>query len=162
MLRIMTSTGHKIDTNTGFSFISAKISMLIKVTLASFILASLLCPSVSFSPWMVRRLRRTVEIRRQHEAAKAQDKPKTDDHRPTTLGKLEVRNLAQVWRQERERLKRYEYGTVDERNVTSLVRAGKKPQHFVNVEFKEKEKYRHDSLLNEIVHSIDTDAYLAL
>mmetsp|Transcript_16056 Transcript_16056/g.30564 ORF Transcript_16056/g.30564 Transcript_16056/m.30564 type:complete len:136 (-) Transcript_16056:152-559(-) len=133
---------------------------MIKSTLTCFILAAFVFPSTAFSPWLVRRLRRTVEIQRQLEAEEAQVKPRTNHHHSAPDKPPDVHSLLKVWEEERQILKHFEHGIVNDSNLTNLVSVVKKPKHYINIEFREKEKHRHNSLLDEIVHSIDTDPYL--
>lgn len=65
-------------------------------------------PATAFSPWLVRRLRRTVEVqRRQEEAAKAQAKRTTKTYKPVTLDKPDVHGLLEIWEKDRERLEHH-------------------------------------------------------
>ena len=99
-----------------------------------------------------------MEIQRRQEAAEAQAKA---NHHQAILDKPDVHNLLEVWGNERERLEHYEHAIANAPDLTNLITVVNKPKHYVNVEFRENEGHRHDSLLDEIAHSIDTDPYLA-
>ena len=145
-----------------------------KYPLLPLLLAAILsCSTMALSPLMVKRLRRAVQAQRLHE-----QKQQVQHSPPVRVNdKLDLHQLHKEWSKELEQLQHYEHaiftdpdlsGVVEKVSTTTTPRLAvtkhhddeHDQQHVANLEYRSQESHRHDSLLDEIAHSIETDPYL--
>eukprot|EP00977_Amphora_coffeiformis_P026459 scaffold26792_cov130-Amphora_coffeaeformis.AAC.1 len=116
---------------------------------------SLVCTSATaFVPTTLPRRQSLLE--RAAEAEDATKQGKKNYH--TFLDDLFVHHVQEEWQEEIDHLQHYEKAALSDPDLVGILEAPHKPAAPV---FRQREEHRHDSLLDEVAHAIDTDPDLA-
>ena len=118
--------------------------------------------SVALAPLLVKRLRRALRLQHMHEEADAkahlQQQQEQNKEYHAFLDDLYIHKVQDDWKEELDHLKHYEHSVLSDPDLAGIVEADPLPPQTL---YREREQHRHDSLVEEAVHAIETDPDLA-